>query len=167
MKNKKFCDFCGKALIDRYCDGRTRLYCASCDQPIYENPIPATCIVVSDPLNRILLVKRNIEPKFGQWCLPGGFMELDETPERCALRELKEETGLSGRIDMLLGVSASPNRQYGTVIMLGYRVAQISGSIKPGDDVSEAAFFQHDALPDIAFESHRQFIRIYFAAYKT
>jgi len=163
MEQKSFCPRCGSPLTDKIRKGRIRRYCDTCREPVYENPIPVTCIVVSDRMNRILLVKRNIEPKFGQWCLPGGFMELDETPERCALRELKEETGLSGRIDMLLGVTTSPNLQYGTVLMLGYLIAQVSGSIKPGDDVSEAAYFQHDALPDIAFKSHRQFIRIYFA----
>ena len=93
-------------------------------------------------------------------------MELDETPERCALRELKEETGLSGQINILLGVTASPNRQYGTVLMLGYLVSQCSGTLTPGDDVSEAAYFRLDSLPEIAFESHRRFIRIYSAAYK-
>ncbi len=166
MKQKSFCPYCGSQLTDKFVEGRARRYCSTCRAPVYENPIPATCVIVSDVSDRILLVKRNIEPKFGEWCLPGGFMELDETPEQCALRELKEETGLSGRIHLLLGVTANPNRQYGTVLMLGYLVNRVSGLITPGDDVSEAAYYCHDSLPEIAFKSHRRFIRIYLAAYK-
>jgi 8-oxo-dGTP diphosphatase len=166
MKKKSFCPYCRAPLKNKFCEGRLRRYCDTCREPIYENPVPATGVVVADGPDRILLVKRNIEPKLGQWCLPGGFMELDETPEQCALRELKEETGLSGRINVLIGVTAHPNRLYGTVLMLGYLVTQCSGRLTPGDDVSEAAYFQQDLLPEVAFESHRRFIRIYSAAYK-
>jgi len=166
MKQKTFCPYCGSHLADKFCEGRTRRYCDTCREPVYENPVPASCVIVPDKPDRILLVKRNIEPKFGEWCLPGGFMELDETPERCALRELKEETGLSGQINILLGVTANPNRQYSTVLMLGYLVTPCSGMLIPGDDVSEAVYFRQDSLPEIAFESHRRFIRIYSAAYK-
>lgn len=167
MRQKTFCLYCGSPLTDKFHEGRIRRYCDTCRSPIYENPIPATAVIVAEAPDRILLAKRSIEPKLGQWCLPGGFMELDETPEECALRELKEETGLSGRIVHLLGVTTSPNRQYGTVLMLGFLIDRVSGTITPGDDVSEAAYFRHDSLPEIAFMSHRRFIRIYLAAYKT
>ena len=165
--SNNFCPSCGSPLTVKFLEGRTRKYCAGCRKPVYENPVPATCVVVPDKAGRILLVKRNVAPKFGQWCLPGGFMELDETPEQCALRELEEETGLTGRIHLLLGATVSPNRQYGTVLMLGYLVSPVDGAIKPGDDVSEAVYFQYDCLPDIAFKSHRRFFRIYRAAYQT
>jgi ADP-ribose pyrophosphatase YjhB (NUDIX family) len=166
MKQTSFCPRCGSPLSDKFREGRTRRFCDRCRQPVYENAIPATCIIVSSPPDHVLLVKRNIEPKFGHWCLPGGFMELGETPEQCALRELEEETGLTGRIEMLLGAASTPNRQYGNVLMLGFLVTRISGSIRPGGDVSEATYFRYEALPEIAFNSHRRFIRIYFAAYK-
>ncbi len=92
-------------------------------------------------------------------------MELGETPEKAALRELKEETGLSGQIDMLLGVSSNPSAQYHTVLIVAYLVKNYTGTLIPGDDADDAACFNYDKLPEIAFESHAGFIRMYYAAY--
>ena len=165
MRKKTNCHYCGTGLIEKFCEGALRLFCNRCKEPIYENPLPATCLVVVDSKDRVLLVKRSVEPKKGFWCLPGGFMELGETPEQAALRELKEETGLAGRIEMLLGVYANPSVIYHTVLMVGYLVKSYSGTLIAGDDAMDAAFFNYDRLPEIAFESHINFIRIYNAAY--
>jgi len=165
MRGKKYCPYCGTGLVEKFCEGDLRRYCNRCNEPIYENPIPATCMVVVDTEDRVLLVKRSVEPKKGFWCLPGGFMELGETPEKAALRELKEETGLAGRIDMLLGVSANPSALYHTVLMVGYLVKSHSGNLIAGDDANDAAYFHYNELPEIAFESHASFIRMYYAAY--
>ncbi len=92
-------------------------------------------------------------------------MELGEAPEKAALRELKEETGLSGQIDMLLGVSTNPSAQYHSVLMVGYLVKSYSGTLIAGDDANDAGYFHYNELPAIAFESHASFIRMYYAAY--
>jgi ADP-ribose pyrophosphatase YjhB (NUDIX family) len=122
-------------------------------------------MVVVDNKDRVLLVKRSVAPKKGFWCLPGGFVELGESPEKAALRELKEETGLAGSIDMLLGVSANPSALYHTVLIVGYLVKSYSGNLIAGDDANDAAYFHYNELPEIAFESHASFIRMYYAAY--
>ncbi len=165
MLKKTFCHYCGTRLTKKICEGSLRLFCEHCDEPIYENPIPATCLVVVDNRNRVLLVKRSVEPKKGFWCLPGGFMELSESPEKAALRELKEETGLSGRIEMLLGVSSNPSAMYNTVLMVGYLVRHYTGTLIAGDDANDAIYFRYAGLPEIAFESHARFIRMYYASY--
>jgi len=162
MRKKTYCHFCAAALTEKFMEGRNRLFCERCNSPIYENPIPASCLVVPDAEERILLVKRSVDPKKGMWCLPGGFMELGETPEASALRELKEETGLSGQIGRLLGVVSTPNAQYDTVLMLGYSVKEYSGILIAGDDASDVGYFQADELPEIAFDSHKKFIRTYY-----
>jgi 8-oxo-dGTP diphosphatase len=167
LREKRYCPYCGTGLVEKFCEGALRRYCNRCDEPVYENPIPATCMVVVDAKDRVLLVKRSVEPKKGFWCLPGGFMELGETPEKAALRELREETGLSGKIDMLLGVSANPSALYHTVLMVGFLVKRYSGKMIAGDDANDVAYFLYNELPEIAFESHASFIRMYYAAYST
>lgn len=160
-KSKNYCHYCGLRLITKYVEGRRRLYCRACREPIYENPVPAACLVVPDGFGRVLLVKRSVDPKAGFWCLPGGFMELGEEPEQAALRELKEETGLVGRIVKLLGVTATPSPQYHTVLMMGYWASRTSGELHAGDDADAAAYFPVAELPEIAFNSHVRFIEDY------
>lgn len=162
MQKKTNCHFCGTQLQTRLIDGYRRLYCKKCDLPIYENPVPASCLVVLNHSRDLLLVLRNIEPKMGYWCLPGGFMELGETPEQAALRELKEETGLSAKVESLLGVTSEPSELYDTVLMAGYLIKDFDGVLSPGDDASEAAWFAYAELPEIAFDSHRRFIDAWY-----
>ena len=162
MLNKIYCYRCGSRLNRAFIEGRVRPYCPQCREPIYENPVPATSLIVTDSQNALLLVKRSVEPKIGFWCLPGGFIELGEAPDQAALRELKEETGLSGKIHSLLGVTSDTSDRYGTVLMVGYRVKEYSGTLIPGDDAEAVAYFTPDNLPQIAFSSHRHFIREFY-----
>jgi ADP-ribose pyrophosphatase YjhB (NUDIX family) len=165
MREKKYCPYCGGPLGKKQWEGLERLFCATCREAIYENPIPATCLVVVDNQDHILLVKRSVPPQMGKWCLPGGFMEMGETPESAALRELKEETALVGRIETLLGVTTSKGDLYDTILLIGYLIKNYSGNPVAGDDASELAFFPITSLPEIAFSSHHRFVRIFYAAY--
>lgn len=162
---KNFCHFCGSRLSKKYFEGRTRLFCDECSVPIYENPVPASCVIAFDEKNRILLVKRNEEPKKGFWCLPGGFMEIGETPEEAALREFHEETGLRGKIERLIGIVTHKSPRYGSILVAGFIAVSLEGQIKPGDDASDARFFALEELPEVAFDSHLYFIRSFYSAY--
>ncbi|MDM8537357.1 NUDIX domain-containing protein [Desulfobacterales bacterium HSG17] len=164
MRQKKFCHFCGNLLADKYFEGRVRRFCKNCNQPLYENPIPAACIIVTDKTGRLLLVKRSVKPKIGLWCLPGGFMELGETPEQAALRELKEETGLTGKIDRLISADSSTSAIYNTVALICYSMTEYSGEPAAGDDASDLGFFSSDKLPEIAFNSHKKFISFFYTS---
>ena len=159
MKEKTHCPYCGMLLVKKWIEGRTRLLCTACSETIYENPTPASCLVVLNDKQDILLVRRSVEPKIGFWCLPGGFIELGEHPEEAALRELHEETGITGIIDRLIGVRTNPSRQYGAVLLVGYLVTRYTGVPMAGDDASETAFFTLTDLPEIAFDSHKKFIQ--------
>lgn len=156
---KIFCHSCGQRLIRKHWEGRVRPFCEHCQAPIYENPVPATAAVVFDETKGLLLVKRNVPPKQGCWALAGGFMELSESIESAALRELQEETGLSGTVDRLLGVIANDSLLYGTVLIVGYLVTDYAGELLAGDDAEKAAFFPVDDIPEIAFSSHSEFIQ--------
>ena len=90
-------------------------------------------------------------------------MEHGETPEQAALRELSEETGLSGRIDTLIGVTTSPGTLYPSVLLVAYLITNYSGTPQPGDDADDLVFFARHQLPDIAFDTHHSFIRLYYA----
>ncbi len=161
METKSYCPFCGTRLTQKHIEGRQRLYCPPCNRPIYENPTPATCLVVVNDKAQLLLVKRNVSPKIGQWCLPGGFLELGESPEAGALRELAEETGIEGHIETLLGVRTAPSAQYHSVLMVSFLVKRYRGRLQPGDDAQAAQWFDAEHLPPIAFDSHRHFIKQY------
>jgi thiamine-phosphate diphosphorylase len=159
MKVKIYCHFCQHPLISKFVDERERLYCQNCNTPIYENPIPATAAVILNENNEILFVKRKVEPKKGLWCLPGGYVELDEKPETCCLRELREETNLEGEIKKLVGVYLSENPIYRSVLVIGFEIKNAKGEIRAGYDSEEVEYFNTKNLPDIAFESHRALIR--------
>lgn len=92
-------------------------------------------------------------------------MELGETPEEAALRELKEETNIIGKLEILLGIGINPSAGYGAVLMAGYLVLDYSGEPMAGDDASDIACFHPDELPEIAFQSHERFICIFQAEY--
>ena len=162
LEKKIYCHCCGKRLSHRFTEGRQRLFCENCRRPIYENPIPATCLVVVNAKGQLLLVKRSVAPQKGQWCLPGGFIELGEQPDKGALRELLEETGLAGDIDRLLGLCTTPSPQYDSVLMAGYLVTRFEGQAAPGDDAAEIGWFTYPDIPSIAFASHQSFIDQYF-----
>jgi len=123
-------------------------------------------MVVVSSAGQLLLVKRSIDPKKGQWCLPGGFIELDESPEAGALRELSEETGLNGTIEALLGVKTTPSSLYHSVLMVGYLITDYQGRLMAGDDAADVRWFPLDGLPPIAFDSHRQFVDQYLKVFR-
>ena len=161
---KKYCPYCG-ARLERFIDheGRKRLRCNRCGAVIYENPIPASALMIPSPddPHKILLVKRAVEPCKGEYSLSGGFMEIDETPEECAIREMLEETGLQGKIKRLLGIDSQPSPQYKMVLLFGYEMEIIGGELTPSDDAQYADFFPLDNHPKIAFEAHQRFVDIY------
>ncbi len=108
----------------------------------------------------ILLVRRGREPFKGKWALPGGFLDMDETLEACARRELREETGAEtdGFDFVLLGLFDRPDRDpRGRTVSAAYLVQAPREAFDPaaGDDAAEARFFRADALPspdDLAFD---------------
>jgi thiamine-phosphate pyrophosphorylase len=159
---KTFCAGCGNRLEERIIDGRVRLICPSCGSVTYKNPIPATAAVAIDSKRRLLLVRRSVEPGKGLWCLPGGFMEIGETPEQCVLRELKEETGLDSEIGRFIGIEMSRSTVYESVLVAAFTIRGWSGVLKAGDDAEEVRFFPAAELPEIAFQSHLRIIERVF-----
>lgn len=96
--------------------------------------------VVFDAGGRLLLIRRKDAPFAGQYALPGGFVDAEESVEAAALRELREETGLTGRIVRLVGVYSEPTRDpRGHTVSVAFLV-EADGRPVAGDDAAEAVF---------------------------
>ena len=136
--------------------GRRRPTCPECGHIAYRNPVPAAGVILNGPQG-VLLVRRKYDPRAGAWCLPAGFMEYGEAPERCAVRELLEETGLRARVTGLFGVYAGFDDPRVRAVLILYTAERTGGRLRPGDDAIEARYFALDRLPrSIAFEAHRR-----------
>jgi 8-oxo-dGTP diphosphatase len=137
-----------------------RLYCEKERRFIYENPIPAAAAVVSDDADRILLVRRNRQPGKNRWALPSGFIEMRESPEDAAQRELAEECGIVARDPSLVDIVYQESRFYGaSILIIGYAFGSFEGTPHPGDDAEALDFFDTGTLPNVAFESHMRLIK--------
>jgi 8-oxo-dGTP diphosphatase len=154
----KYCPVCGAELSLKRVEDRKRAVCSTCGWINYENPLPCAAALVRNSEGEILLVKRGVEPSKGEWALPSGFIEIDETPEKACLRELKEETGLEGRIVRLVGVYSQESVRYKNVVIAGYEV-EGKGIPHPGSDSQDVQFFSAEELPPIAFPSHLKMIK--------
>ena len=130
---------------------------ASMSKPI--SPALTADCVVFDASDRLLLIRRAHEPFTDRYALPGGFVEIGETVEAAALRELKEETGVEGRVVRLIGVYSCPNRDpRGHTVSAAFLVATAEGAIpQAGDDAAAAAFVANWRELSYAFD-HAQII---------
>ena len=158
MTGPEHCSRCGGALVTRAIDGRPRAVCTACGGVIYVNPIPASAVVIVQD-ERILLVKRAVEPRKGLWSLPAGFIEIDETVRECAVRELKEETGLDVELDGIVDVATVFDDPRYVCLLVVFSGHVVGGELEAGDDAAEVGFFAAEDLPPIAFKTHAQIIK--------
>ncbi len=159
-----YCPRCASRLVLRDDHGTRRPTCENCGFINYRNPVPAAGVILARR-GEVLLVKRRFAPRAGAWCLPAGFMEYGETPERCALRELLEETGVRGRLDGLFGVYAGFDDPRVRTVLILFRSVQAGGRLSSGDDAIDARFFRFSRLPRaIAFAAHRRALEEFRAA---
>lgn len=121
----------------------------------YERPMLTADCVVLDNRDRVLLIRRGGDPFKGCWALPGGFMEMDETIEHCAVRELMEETGIKvpeARL-RLIGVYSTPGRDpRGRTVTVAYALRVDDVSATAGDDATETRWWPVGDLPLLAFD---------------
>lgn len=151
----RFCAGCGAPLEgDRLPSGH--MHCPACGLISWRNPLPAVTIVVRRE-DSVLLVRRAIRPRKGVFCLPGGFLEIGETVEQCAARELEEETGLTAGRFHLSGVETDVT-EYGGIMLAVVEAFDVRGDPRPGDDASEIAWFSPGSVPALAFPAHARIV---------
>lgn len=158
------CKACGTAVTYRVPDDgdtRQRAVCPSCHTIHYENPLN---VVGTVPVwgDKVLLCKRNIEPRLGKWTLPAGFMELGETVAQGAARETVEEAGAQFEMQELFTLM--------NVVRVGqvhffYRARLTSDQFDPGHETMEARLFSEHDVPwdEIAFRTVKETLQRFFA----
>lgn len=160
----KHCRNCGTAVIYRIPDDgdtKERAVCEACSTIHYENPLNVVGTVPHWG-DKVLLCKRNIEPRWGKWTLPAGFMELNETVAEGAARETLEEAGAQFEMEGLF--SLVNVARVGQVHMF-YRARLLSDIFNPGFETIEARLFSEADIPwdEIAFRTVKETLERYFA----
>lgn len=152
---------CGTALEPRIIEGREVEACPRDDFVLWHDPKVATAVVVEAD-GGVVLGRRGIEPGYGLWCLPGGFVNDDEDPARSAERECLEEIGANVLVTELLGVRHVAKATAPSLIAIAYRARLADGEVpRAGSEMLEVKVFPLDALPPLAFSSHEEILRDY------
>jgi len=159
----KHCRDCGAAAVYRIPDDgdtKERAVCPVCHTVHYENPL---IVVGTIPYweDKVLLCKRNIEPRWGKWTLPAGFMELAETVAEGAARETLEESGAQFELE---GFFSLLNVAHVGQVHMFYRARLLSQTFEPGFETIEARLFAEEEIPweQIAFRTVKVTLERYF-----
>jgi len=159
----RFCPLCGGALAREPVppDQREHPVCSACRFIFYLNPKVVGCTIPDDD-GRVLLTRRTINPAYGKWTFPGGYVDYGETITDAAMRETWEETGLKVELGGLVGVYSFPGSP--VIIVYGARVA--SGTLTPCSENDLLEWYEPDAIPwdQLAFPSTRAALRDWVAA---
>ena len=158
----KYCSECGKKVSISIPEGdnRPRHICSSCNTIHYQNPkMVVGCLVEHE--DKVLLCKRAIEPRYGLWTLPAGFMENDETTMQAAARETIEEAGADVEIIQLFTMFSLPHIDQ--VYML-YRAKFKEVAFAAGSESLEVSLFAESEIPwdEIAFPVITESLKRFF-----
>ncbi len=158
-----FCPACGAPLELQERFGKVRPVCTVCGHVVFFDPKVATVAFLKMD-DRVLLVKRGVDPGKGRWAFPAGFVDAGESPEEATRREVLEETGLSISRLRLLDVFSRNAHDGGTAdIIIAYAADPASGELHPDDDVDAAAWFDKDHLPEMVFATTETLVRRWLA----
>lgn len=154
-----YCPKCGSRLrpVQVPGDDRERLVCTACSFVFYVDPKVAVCTIPALD-GKILMVRRAIEPGYGQWVIPGGYIERGETVEEAAVRETLEESSVTVELGRLLNVYSY---RESFIVVIVYTAAVVGGEPFPGKECLEARLFSPREIPwpQIAFRSTTDALR--------
>lgn len=158
----RFCPVCGGGLEERLLKAGepARLVCVRCGHILYLDPKVAVGAIIETPDRRLVLVRRAIDPGYGLWVFPGGYVDRGEAITAAAIREAREEAGLDIRLDSLLDVYSYPGRP---LIIVVYAATVVGGMLCHDEECLEAALFSPEDIPwdALAFPSTRDALRAY------
>jgi 8-oxo-dGTP diphosphatase len=141
-----YCSRCGSPLAHGPVPNETRdrLACASCGFIAYVNPRLVVSTLPVTPDGRLVLIRRGIEPGYGLWAQPGGFLEIDETAHEGAIRETLEETGYEVEPTDVIGVYTRPQA---AVVVIAWEARVVGGSPTTSDETLEVRAYSPDEIP--------------------
>jgi ADP-ribose pyrophosphatase YjhB (NUDIX family) len=154
-----YCPRCATPLETRPVSGKERRACPACGFIHFTDPKVGVGVLVVEN-GKILLVRRVMDPERGKWSLPSGYLDQGEDPKETAVREALEETNLQVAVDGLLDVYHNPPAQGGASIFILYRARLLGGEPRAGDDADAVGYFGLDELPELAFASTYEAIRM-------
>lgn len=161
----RYCPTCGGPLEARLLKAGdpTRLVCTLCGFVFYLDPKLAVGTIITDAEHRVVLVKRAIEPGYGKWVFPGGYVDRGEPVLTAAIREAREECGLDVRIDRLLNIYSYADR---APVIVVYVATMLGGCLGCDDEGLEARFFEAVEIPwsELAFRSTNDALREFYAS---
>lgn len=163
-KAPTYCPICAEKLTKRQEGGRLRPACDNCGYVHYVNPVPGVGMLI-EMEGGVVLIQRGNPPHKGEWTLPSGFVEADESSEEAAIREAEEETGLKVEIIELANINSFPEGPPVSGIMIFYRMRPIGGTLQAGDDAVDARVFQPDDMPLLPFRTHREMMSEWLEKY--
>jgi len=156
----RFCPRCGGPLERRLLKPTEpeRLVCSRCTFVFYLDPKIAVGTIIRADDDRLVFVRRGIEPGYGKWVFPGGYVDRGEPLPVAAVREAKEECGLDVRLDGLVNIYSYAGR---APVIVVYAATATGGSLCVDDESLETALFDRGAIPwdDLAFPSTREGLR--------
>ena len=144
--NLNFCSRCGSPLVFGPLpnEERDRLACASCGFIAYINPRLVVSTLPVTETGEVVLLRRGIEPGYGAWAQPGGFLEIDETAHHGAIRETLEETGLIVEPTDVVGIYTRPQA---AVVVVAWEARVVGGEAGPTSESLDVRAFAPDAIP--------------------
>lgn len=164
----RFCPMCGGTFETRTIKAGepARLVCLACEFVFYLDPKVAVGTIIHTSDQRIVLVRRSIEPGYGKWVFPGGYVDRGEQLESAAIREAKEESGLVVRIERLVNVYSYAGR---APIIIVYAAEVIGGELEAADECLDAVAFAPADIPwdELAFRSTGEALREYLERQST
>lgn len=160
----QFCPLCGGPLERRLLKASEpeRLVCTRCGFVFYLDPKVAVGTIIKVDGDRLVLVKRAIEPGYGKWVFPGGYVDRGESLTAAAIREAREESGLDIRLDGLVNIYSYSGR---APVVVVYAATALGGELCGDDECLETAVLDASSIPwdHLAFQSTRDGLRDYLA----
>lgn len=156
----KFCSRCGERLGQKHIEGRMRHHCPACGHVVFLDPKVAAVALVADG-DGLVMVKRGVDPEYGKWAFPSGYVDRGEVVEAAAIREVKEETGLDVALERLVGVYSL---EASAVILVVYSAHIVGGEAAVGDDALAVRTFALDELPPLPFPHDERILKDWLAA---